>query len=34
MNKSQKTSNIPPINLEYEPELIEKMERIKKNEYK
>ena len=30
MNKTQKTSNIPPINLEYEPELIEKMERIKK----
>ena len=30
MNKTQKTSNIPSINLEYEPELIAKMERIKK----
>ena len=30
MNKTQKTSNIPSVKLEYEPELKEKMERIKR----
>ena len=30
INKTEKTSNIPPIKLEYEPTLMEKMEKLKK----